>query len=84
MDLRNNTETLQTFHPEPRLRGTIGLLLSCFLTLILCIWSSIHPNVPGTSRRWYGRIGIKTSWMVMALLAPEMVSTLFYIFPDRN
>ncbi|RPA80928.1 hypothetical protein BJ508DRAFT_190618, partial [Ascobolus immersus RN42] len=64
--------------PEPATRGTLGLLVSCSITLLLCIWSSIHPNVPGAKRRWYGRFIAKASWMMMALFAPEMVLFMAY------
>lgn len=33
------------FTSEPQGRGTVGLLTSCSLTFLLCIWTTIHPNI---------------------------------------
>ncbi|KAH0606079.1 uncharacterized protein H6S33_003740 [Morchella sextelata] len=39
------------WHPEPKGRGTIGILISCTATYIFCIWTSIHPNImPETTK----------------------------------
>jgi len=37
---------------EPQYRGTASILYSCIVTLILCVYSALHPNVPayGESR----------------------------------
>lgn len=37
----------------PTTRGTISLLLSCVLTLVLCVHTAVHLNVsaPGTSKK---------------------------------
>ncbi|KAK3688762.1 hypothetical protein B0T22DRAFT_512503 [Podospora appendiculata] len=58
---------------EPGGRGTFGLLKSCILTLLLCVYTAIHLNIPATKdtkRRLYLR---KTKWLVIAMLAPELV-----------
>lgn len=39
---RNET----VWQPEPGKRGTYGLLSSCILTMILCLWTAVHPNIP--------------------------------------
>ncbi|KAI5839464.1 hypothetical protein DFP73DRAFT_483878, partial [Morchella snyderi] len=39
------------WHPEPKGRGTVGILVSCTATYIFCIWTSIHPNImPETTK----------------------------------
>ncbi|KAF8537818.1 hypothetical protein BDD12DRAFT_806637 [Trichophaea hybrida] len=61
--------------PEPRYRGTWGILWSCTLTLILCVYNALHLNVPAQnegrfSYRYYVR-GFK--WAFVALIVPEAV-----------
>ncbi|RPA78755.1 hypothetical protein BJ508DRAFT_416361 [Ascobolus immersus RN42] len=77
----NSTDTPSahaTIHKEPNTRGTAGLIWTCLLTLILCIWTTVHPNVPGGKRKWYGWLWVRVSWMLMALFAPEVVLYMAY------
>jgi hypothetical protein len=67
--------TQPTVHwvPEPPTRGTFRLLVSCILTLTLCVWTSLHLNIPiynetGTARLWR-----KLRWTILALFSPEFV-----------
>jgi hypothetical protein len=71
-----------SYVPDPRGRGTYGLLLSSMITLVLCIYTSIHLNIaPDHHMFQFPFIGIglkratsyKLNWMFIALLAPEFV-----------
>lgn len=43
----NETSLLAAgWHPEPERRGTFSILSSCVITLALCVWTSIHLNIP--------------------------------------
>lgn len=66
------------WHPEPTFRGTFSILSSCLITMLLCIWTSVHLNIPA-----HGEKGIfrpqtwrKVKWLFIGLFAPEMVSSL--------
>lgn len=64
-----------SYVPEPRGRGTVQLLLSCVLTLVICIWTSIHPNIiknPSTIRR----LKEKATYVILGLFSPEIVLAL--------
>jgi len=63
-----------TWHPEPLRRGTFGLLSSCLITMGLCVWTSVHLNLPepGKRNRQFWR---KALWLVYGLFAPELVRT---------
>ena len=39
---RNET----VWQPEPGNRGTYGLLSSCVITMVLCVWTAVHLNIP--------------------------------------
>lgn len=59
--------------PDPEGRGTVSLILSCVLTLILCVWSALHLNVPGpkcTTERW---VLLNIAWIFAGIYSPEMV-----------
>ena len=36
-----------SWQPEPTFRGTFRILSTCLITLGLCVWSSLHLNIPG-------------------------------------
>ncbi|KAA1473511.1 hypothetical protein DENSPDRAFT_278761 [Dentipellis sp. KUC8613] len=57
---------MRGFVPEPSGRGTIGILLSCVSTLIICIWTSVHPDVPASFSK-------KVTLAFMMLTAPEVI-----------
>ena len=72
------------WYPEPRVRGSFSILSSCIVTLGLCIWTSVHLNIPTHNskpkRRKYDPRGWiskqqwrKVKWLVLGMLAPEMV-----------
>ncbi|KAK3684044.1 hypothetical protein B0T22DRAFT_431849 [Podospora appendiculata] len=69
----NNTQVLVGFVSEPAGRGTISLLLSCLFTLALCVWSSVHLDLPepdeGTVRYTWRYL----KWSLLAVFGPELV-----------
>jgi len=58
------------WHAEPTTRGTFSILSTCFITLVLCVWSSVHPNLPGNGGKLWQR---RLRWVVSGLLAPEFL-----------
>lgn len=68
----NTTEVQPAWVPEPRGRGTFSLLLSCIVTLVLCIWTAIHDDViPNPT--FQKRLTSKLAWMLLSLFIPEIV-----------
>lgn len=64
------------WHSEPTFRGTFGILSSCLVTIGLCVWSTLHLNVPE-----HGQTGLitrytmrKIMWLLIGLFAPELAS----------
>lgn len=51
-------------------RGTWDIITSCFLTILICTWTAIHPRIHVISRL---RNTHKALQLVKTLLAPEMV-----------
>lgn len=58
---------------EHKQRTTFGILSICFSTLIICVWSTLHFNIPTRRRTATRRVFLQVSWMVFALLAPEIL-----------
>jgi len=58
--------------PEPQsLRTLFGVAWSCTLTVLICAWTSVHPNVPAQairSRQW-----TRIKLMFWTIVAPELV-----------
>ena len=54
-------------------RGTFTIVSSCITTLILCVYSAVHLNVPchndSELRRWLRT----TKWVILGILGPELV-----------
>ena len=70
---RNKTTIpLRNWQPEPNTRGTWSIISTCLITLTLCLWTALHLNIPehngDTRQRWR-----KVGWLLIGLLAPEMV-----------
>ncbi|KAK0105190.1 hypothetical protein ONS95_004414 [Cadophora gregata] len=61
---------------DPNGRGTSGLVISCLLTLGLCVWSAMHLNIPvkheGQREFWLRRV----KWSTCGVPIPELVVLL--------
>ena len=70
-----NTDALDTvgWSSDPNGRGTFTLVSSCVLTLIICVYSAMHLNVPphgeSTLRFWMRNI----RWGFWGIFGPELV-----------
>jgi len=68
-----DTEIAPSWVEDPSGRGTWNLLYSCGFTLVLCVWTSIHLNVPPPHESAWTSWRRKLKWVVIALFAPEAV-----------
>lgn len=69
---------LISYQPEPNMRGTVGVIVSCAVTLFLCIWTALHLNIEPLEFSYFkyptiSRIVGKAIWALTALIAPELV-----------
>lgn len=71
----NVDQTTQYVHyvGDPNGRGTYSLIISCVLTLILCVWSALHLNVPSSSQTTLASLLTQCRWIVTGVYAPELV-----------
>lgn len=58
---------------DPAGRGTWSLIFSCLLTLVLCVWSALHLNVPPPSQSRLQSLWLNIRWITTGIYAPELV-----------
>ncbi|KAG9196019.1 hypothetical protein G6011_01140 [Alternaria panax] len=68
----NTTDTVG-FVKEDNQRDTISLLISCFATLGLCVYSAVHLNVPRKTEGTCKILLRELQWCVLGLFAPELI-----------
>ncbi|CZR32441.1 uncharacterized protein FPRO_02011 [Fusarium proliferatum ET1] len=61
-----------SFVGSPEIRGTMTILWSCVITLIACLYTALHLNVPGDTKA-LPMFREKFKWVVIGLVAPEVV-----------
>jgi Na+/alanine symporter len=61
---------------EPKQRGTFAILSLCFTTIIICVWSAVHLDIPKTRHSSTHRFLTRVVWMLIALNAPELLLLL--------
>jgi len=54
-------------------RSLTDIIRSCILTILLCTWVSMHPNIPSPDERWPRLVWRRVGLMLLALITPEAV-----------
>lgn len=60
-----------TWVDSPNVRGTLDILQSCVLTLVACIYTALHLDVP-LKTAWHEVFLYKLKWVLITLFAPEI------------
>ena len=68
----NGTDIVR-WKPSPTTRGTFDILTICITTMLLCVWTAVHLNISPPAGVWGSRLR-KVGWLILALLAPEIVA----------
>ncbi|KAF2190298.1 hypothetical protein K469DRAFT_438703, partial [Zopfia rhizophila CBS 207.26] len=61
------------FVPDPDGRGTVSIVVSCLLTLLLCVWQALHLNVPKRGETLWEKLVTNILWITVGIYAPELV-----------
>lgn len=57
---------------SPNERGTLDIVWSCVSTLVICLWSMLHLNIPSPKDTYWTIFWRKSRWLVLGILAPEV------------
>jgi len=71
-----SSELKQGWTPQPSGRGTFDILQSCVITIFLCCWTSVFPNIPEKGASKWTKFCQKLCLTSMGLLGPEFVLML--------
>jgi len=70
--LYNSTTVEYGYVPEPKGRGTVGILWSCLTTFLLSVWTAMHPNITPNATL-SDRVLHKFFWAIITVLFPELI-----------
>lgn len=73
LSISPDSSRLVRYVGDPNQRGTSSLIISCLLTLVLCVWSALHLNVPHPDDTIWYRFWVNTRWILTGVYAPELV-----------
>lgn len=63
----------QGWTPQLNGRGTMDIISSCALTVILCCWTSVCPNIPALSDSRWDQFRDKFHLFCLGIAGPEFV-----------
>ncbi|EIM79999.1 uncharacterized protein STEHIDRAFT_163252 [Stereum hirsutum FP-91666 SS1] len=71
----SNATTPVGWIPEPSFRGTFSILSGCVATLLICVLSALHLDVPEKDfSPWSQRLR-KAKWVLVGMFAPSFLTT---------
>lgn len=57
----------------PQIRGTSDILYTCLTTIVLCVYTDVHLNIPAPSEKPKWQSLRQAKWTFIAIIAPEIV-----------
>jgi hypothetical protein len=64
-----------TSDATPKTRSVFDIFWSCWLTIFICTWKSIHPNIPPPGQGPLSAFLRRLTLMFWALIVPELILT---------
>ena len=61
-----------TWVSAPDVRGTLSIVWSCVVTIVACVYTALHLNIPKKNGVWTVLLH-KIKWVAIALVAPELL-----------
>ena len=58
---------------SPNRRGTIDIIFNCLFTIVTCVWSVQHFNLPAPRDGFWTQLLRKVKWSALASLFPEVL-----------
>lgn len=57
-------------------RGTLDIIYSCTLTIFLCCWTSVYPNIPAITESSWDQLRDKIHLACLGILGPDFLFAL--------
>lgn len=70
--LSNSTGRTWVSDPDPSYRSTYNILSLCITTLVICVWSAIHLDIPTYRQSATPSLLRSVRWKLGALIVPEL------------
>lgn len=67
------TQSTVPWTSKPSGRGTLNIIYNSACTLALCVWNSVHLNIPAVRENEWTTYRRQAKWVIIALLAPELL-----------
>ena len=61
------------FNPHDPSRTRYDIFSTCFSTVVICVWSALHMNIPTRDRRSMKTRLVKGGWVALGLLMPDLL-----------
>lgn len=68
-----NHEIIREWVPQPQTRGTADILYTCVVTIVLCVFTAVHLNLPAPKETTFQRLLRKWKWTATGIFAPEVI-----------
>ncbi|KAJ3995891.1 hypothetical protein F5050DRAFT_215211 [Lentinula boryana] len=65
------------WQPDPDFRGTFNIVSTCLTTLLFCLWSAVHVEIPAHSGMLRG-LWVRLGWIFVGLVTPETLLFIAY------
>jgi hypothetical protein len=62
-------------------RGTLDIIWPCLLTVFLCCWNAVHPDIQHPDSKWWQRYADRSIGLILGAVAPEIF--VYLAFQER-
>ena len=69
----HNDTVVRAWVSPPNTRGTSDILYTCIVTIVLCVYTAVHLNIPPPGERFYWQWLRRAKWTAFGIFAPEIV-----------
>ena len=71
--LPNATAITSAVGSAPAYRDKFNIVSTCLSTLLICVWTVVHVDIPPTPQPWYLVLLEKIWWLVVGIIAPDFL-----------
>ena len=68
-----NSSSLEILIPISTTRSAYDIVFMCYSTMIICVWSALHINIPTWPRGFWKTSFCKLAWIILGILMPDLL-----------